>query len=408
MISVEKAIHLVLKNVSPLLPTKVPMENALGRVSAETVKARFDLPRFASSAMDGFALRNADTLAASYRKPVQLTLQAKTIFAGQHSSRKLQPKTAVRIMTGAPLPKGANSVLPQEEVRVNKGKLFLEVPVASGANVRPSGEDCQKGDRILRPGTFIDPMAIGFLSALGIKRIAIHRPPRVAIIITGNEVRPIGTIRLPKGAVYDSHSSFLTAALCEFGLRPVSITYVRDRSDLICTKMKRSLQQADLILVTGGVSVGERDFVRPVAKSLGVKTVFWSVAQKPGKPIFFGRKRSRFVFGLPGNPAATVVCYLEYVRPALRRMLGFFECAPVAVPARLVQPISVNGSRTTFLRAHLFARKKNWYANPAGRQGSHLLRSFVTSNCLVIIPTNLHNKNRKQLANAHPYPWRTI
>ena len=155
MISVEKAIHLVLKNVSPLLPTKVPMENALGRVSAETVKARFDLPRFASSAMDGFALRNADTLAASYRKPVQLTLQAKTIFAGQHSSRKLQPKTAVRIMTGAPLPKGANSVLPQEEVRVNKGKLFLEVPVASGANVRPSGEDCQKGDRILRPGTLL-------------------------------------------------------------------------------------------------------------------------------------------------------------------------------------------------------------------------------------------------------------
>jgi molybdopterin molybdotransferase len=408
MISVEKAIHLVLKNVSPLLPIEVPVENALGRVSAKTVKAPFDLPRFTSSAMDGFALRNADTLAASLRKPVELTLRAKTIFAGQRSSRKLEPKTAVRIMTGAPLPRGANSVLPHEEAKVQNGKLILQLPAAAGGNVRPAAEDCQKGERILRPGTFIDPMAIGFLSALGIKRIAIHRPPQVAIIITGNEIRPIDAGRLPDDAVYDTHGNFLKAALREFGLTPVSITYVRDRFDSLQSTLKRALQRVDLVLVTGGVSVGERDFVRPVAKSLGVKTIFWGVAQKPGKPLFWGRKDDRFIFGLPGNPAAAVVCYLEYVRPTMLKMLGFSEYLSEEFSARLIRPAKSHNSCTLFLRGNVFAQKGEKRVAVRGKQGSHLLSSFVGSNCLAIVPKNSHNKSYKQLVKVHPYPWRNV
>ncbi|HLG93876.1 MAG TPA: gephyrin-like molybdotransferase Glp [candidate division Zixibacteria bacterium] len=408
MISVEKAVHLVLKNVSPLRPTRVPIEKALGRVSAKTVKAPFDLPRFASSAMDGFALRSSDTRLATSRKPVELALQPKTIFAGPGRKDKLLPKTAVRIMTGAPLPKNADCVLPQEEVWLKNGQLILPSSVPAGCNVRPRGEDCIKGELVLKPGSFIDPLALAFLSALGIKRIAVYRPARVAIIITGDEVSPLTVRRLPDGGVYDTHSSFLKAALCEFGLKPVSLAYVRDRFGSLVSKMKRALRDSDLLLVTGGVSVGERDFVRPAANRLGVKTIFWGAAQKPGKPLFFGRKGNHFVFGLPGNPAAAVVCYLEYVRPALRRMLGFSECAPVEISARLVRPVNVNGNRTIFLRAGLSARRGNWYVRPAGKQGSHLLRSFTASNCLAVIPKGMPNEKQKKVVNVHPYPWRTI
>jgi len=408
MISVEKAIHLVLKNVSPLHPVWVPMEKALGRVLAKGVKAPFDFPRFANSAMDGYALHSADARLASPRKPVDLALQSRTVFAGTRGVDKLAPKSAVRIMTGAPLPKGADAVLPQEEAKIKNGRLILQCPVRYGYNIRPVGEDGRKGERVLSSGTFITPPVIGFLSALGIRRISICRPPRVAIIVTGNEVRPPAEKGLLPGKVCDTHTAFLRAALREFDLQPVWSARVRDRTDSLKSRLKKALGTADLVLVTGGVSVGERDFVRPVAKSLGVKTIFWGVAQKPGKPLFFGRKNNCFLFGLPGNPAAAVVCYLEYVRPALLKMLGFSKCRAIETTARLVEHAQTHSNRTFLLRGRLCGQNGDRRVVISKKQGSHLLRSFVDSNCLAILPNDFRYEDRKQNIKVHLYPWRTI
>lgn len=260
---------------------------------------------------------------------------------------------------------------------------------------------------VVPKGTRLHAGAIAVLSMMGVRLVEVRRAPRVAIVVTGSEVRAPAARTLPAYAVWDSHASFLSAALTEFGITPVQVTHAPDDAPEIRRRLVRALARADLVIVTGGVSVGDRDLVRPVLKSLGARTIFWGVAQRPGKPLYFGSRRGVVIFGLPGNPASTVVCYCEYVRPAIRAMLGESDGAPEEWVARLASPVARGEARTRYLPGRLVRRGRGWDVRVDRRQGSNLLGSFLVGDCLVIVPAGPGRALRAGSAvRVHPLPWR--
>lgn len=407
MISVGKAQKLVVEKTRPLATVRVPTGEAMGRVATRDVTAPIDLPRFASASMDGYAVSSRDTRGASHGSPAKLRLVRRRILAGSKPGLAVPDGAAVRIMTGAPLPTGVDAVIAQEDARIERGALWMDGPLRAGTNVRRVAEDCRKGEKALAAGTLVQPGVVALLAALGVNRIEVRRPPRVAIVVTGNEVRRPTARSLPEWAVRDSHAAFLRAALQEFRIRPALVSYARDRVPDIRRRIARALDRADLVIVTGGVSVGERDLVRPVLSALGVRTVFWGVAQRPGKPLYFGTRGNVAVFGLPGNPASTIVCYCEYVRPAIRKMLGYRRCYPEEWAARLATPIRPAGGRTRFLRGRLTMHGGAWAVSVARRQASHMLGAFVGSDCLVVVPARVRGSLEvRSQVRVHPFPWR--
>lgn len=407
MISVSRAQRLVLARTRPLPAVRVRLSDALNRVATRDIRAPFDLPRYTASSMDGHAVASHATRGASAARPVRLRILRRAIFAGSRPGKALPAGAAVRIMTGAPIPVGTDAVIPLEEARVERGALVVMRPVRAGSFVRRAAEDCRKGDIVVPRGTRVHAGAVALLSILGIRRVVVRRAPRVAIVVTGSEVRLPTARPLPPYAVWDSHAAFLTAALKELGIRPGLVSYARDRAVEIRSRLAHALARADIVVVTGGISVGERDLVRPALASLRVRTVFWGVAQQPGKPLYFGLRRGVAVLGLPGNPASAVVCYCEYVRPALRRMLGDMGCMPEEWSARLVAPVPSGGTRARFLRGHLRGNGGAWRVTVARRQGSNLLGSFLASDCLVIVPAGARRPLRAGAeVRVHPLPWR--
>jgi len=407
VISVARARKLVLEKARPLPTVRVSTAEALGRIAARDIAAPIDLPRFASASMDGFAVSSRAARGASRQRPVTLRLVHRKIFAGSKPGTAVPGGSAVRIMTGAPLPAGVDAVLRQEDALVQHGALRVDRPLRAGTNVRKAAHDCRKGETAVTAGTLVQPGVVALLGALGVNRIAVRRPPRVAIVVTGSEVRRPAARSLPEWAVRDSHAAFLVAALQEFRIKPLLVSYARDRAPDIRRQIARALDRADLVIVTGGVSVGERDLVRPVLSSLNVRPVFWGVAQAPGKPLYFGTRGNVAVFGLPGNPASTIVCYCEYVRPAIRRMIGYRRCNPEGWTARLATPIRSVGGRTRFLRGRLSVRGGAWTVSVIRRQGSHMLGAFVGSDCLVIVPAGVrHPLAVRSEVRVHALPWR--
>ena len=408
MISVSEARRLVLARTRPLPAARVRVDEALGLVLARDVIAPFDLPRFTTSAMDGFALPSRASSGATSRSRVRLRLARRTVVAGSGPGAAIQPGHAIRIMTGAPLPRGVDAVLPQEEAWIEDGALLLSTPVRTGAFVRPAAEDFRRGARVVAAGSRVGPGTIAVLSALGVDRVEVRRPPRVAIVVTGDEVRPSGRGAPPPWSVRDSHAAFLRAALRGFRIEPVLVSRARDRAREIRARLSVALSRADLVLVTGGVSVGARDLVRPVLATLGVREVFWGVAQTPGRPLFFGLRRGAAVFGLPGNPASTIVCYCQYVAPAIRGMLGYARPLPAPGMARPASPLPPAGPRTRFLRGRLQQGGRFRMVSVVGGQASHLLGAFIESDCLIEVPAAVTRRRRGPSppgVRVHPYPW---
>ncbi len=407
MIAYREALRLVVERTPALPAERTPLSRALDRVLARDVAAPGGLPRFASSSMDGYALSSRDTRGASPSAPVALRLARRAAHAGSRAGPPVAPGGAVRIMTGAPLPRGADAVLPKEEARVRGGTLHVPSRVRAGTNVRRPSEDFRKGERVAAAGTRVHAGLIALLSALGVRRVRARRPPRIAVVVTGSELRGPGPHRLPEGAVRDSHAAFLRAALREFSIEPALVARVPDVAPRLRRALGRALARSDLVIVTGGVSVGDRDLVKPVLARLGVRRVFWGVAQQPGKPLYFGRRGRTAVFGLPGNPASTIVCYCEYVRPAIRKMLGEGRCLPEELRARAVSLIRPAADRTRLLRGRLGGRAGAWTVAVASSQGSHLLRPFAGSDCLVIVPPAAGRpRGGRPLLQVHPLPWR--
>ncbi len=327
--SIEEARTRVLAEARPLAVESRPLADALGMVVGEEIVAPHSVPPFDNSGMDGFAVRAADTVEATAGSPVRLII-GETIAAGHVATRPLGPDEAARIMTGAPVPEGADAVVEQEVTEEADGQVLLRDPVKPGRNIRRAGEDVGAGERVLAPGSVLGPAEIGLIASLGYATVQVHRRPRVAIISTGSELVEVGR-DLGPGQIRNSNSYSLRAQCQQLGIEPIMLGIVPDDYDTTRRLMEEGLKY-DVLLTSGGVSVGKFDFVKDVQDELGVERRLWGVAMKPGKPLAFGVRDETLVFGLPGNPVSVMVSFELFVRPALLRLMGLSQDHPASVP----------------------------------------------------------------------------
>jgi molybdopterin molybdotransferase len=379
VLTVEEALARILSHVRPLPTERVPLLASLGRALAEPVVSRREIPPWANSSMDGYAVRAADTETA----PARLAVVG-TITAGTMPARAVGAGEAMRIFTGAPLPEGADAVIPQEDIEASDGHVTLRERVSAGAYVRPRGEDLHAGEVVLEPGAAIGPAEIGLLATLGHTQVVVHRRPRVAILSTGNELADLGREPGP-GQIPNTNTYSLFAQVVETGGAPMNLGIAADRLDSIEERLRWGAG-ADLLLSSAGVSVGDLDLVRDALTRAGAELHLWKVSMRPGKPITFGSLRGRPVFGLPGNPVSAMVTFELFVRPALRRLAGFRRLHRLRLHARALAPIHNPGARRGYLRVTLEREDAGWGARLTGDQGSAILTSMVRAHGLAVVP----------------------
>jgi molybdopterin molybdotransferase len=381
MLTVEEARARILAHISPLPAEAIPLTAALDRILAEDAVARDETPPFANSAMDGYALRSADTQRATADTPVALRLAgevpAGSVYAGEVASGE-----AVRILTGAPVPDGADAVLQQELTEVANGTVTLSKAVAVGTNIRPAGGDIRPGMRLLAAGTQIGPAEIALLAAAGSHPVRVTRRPRVAIVATGDELAPLGETPRP-GQIRETNSPYLIAAVLRAGGEPLPLGIARDNADEIRARVEQA-RTADLVLTSGGVSVGDYDLVKQILAEQG-NIDFWRVRMRPGKPLAFGLLGDIPLLGLPGNPASAAVTFELFGRPAIRRMLGCAQVERPTVRARLVGAEIARSDRRHFVRVRLSARQGALEARQTGAQDSHLISSLQGASAYLVI-----------------------
>lgn len=393
-IDLAEAWRLVLDEV-PLLPREVvSIREALGRVLAEAVVSGRTLPPADCSAMDGYAVRADD---AAEDGPVELAV-AFEVAAGGRAPRPLAPGEAVRILTGAPLPEGADAVVRQEEVEREGDRIRVRGPVARGRDIRPAGEDVKAGDRVLDPGTRLLPAHVGFLASLGRTLVSVRRRPRVALVSGGDElVEPDRDAS--GGRIVSSNSYSLHAQCLEAGAEPSYLGIARDRPEELEARLAEGLT-ADVLVSSAGVSVGDRDFVRPVLEKLGCRIHFHGVKIKPGYPVLFGRfpPPGPLVFGLPGNPVSAMVTFECLVRPALLRMQGVGRCFRPLVRAELSHDLEKGAGRLHLVRVQLDRGASGILATATGSQSSGVLRSMTLAQGLLVVPAEVTRLRRGERA----------
>ena len=377
LISLAEAQRLVLERVRPLEAERVPIERAAGRVLAEAAEAAVDLPPFASSAMDGFALRSDDARAT----PVSLRVVAE-VQAGRPADGPLGPGEAMRISTGGAVPEGADAVVPIELVADEGSTVSVREPVRPGAHVRPRGSDARAGAVVLEPGVALGPAQVAALAAAGVAELRCTKRPRVGILVTGSELRPPGS-PLGPGEIYESNGPLLAAALNAAGAVPAALGVVADERDEHERTIERALLGFDMLVTSGGASVGPHDLVREVQRGLRVEEVFWGVAVKPGKPVAFGMRRDHVVFNLPGNPVSVLVTFELLVRPAVNALLGLGDPLPRYSRGRLARPVRRNERRLEFVRAVARHEGDAVVLEPLEGQESHMIVRAARADALV-------------------------
>jgi len=381
LLSVDEALHRILASCERLDAEDVPLSEVLGRVLAEAVKAEIDLPPFANSSMDGFALWSASTQEASRSHPAVLTVDG-LIAAGARSGAPLSARSCARIMTGAPLPPGADAVIPFEEVEDRGRSISVAAPVARGACVRPAGNDVTAGSRVLEEGSELHAPQVALLAALGIAHVPVVRRPIVAILSTGDELVKPGTPLSP-GQIYNSNTPMLTASVVEAGGLPLAGETARDDPEGIVRAIG-GVGKADLLVTSGGASVGDFDHVKGVVGSSG-NVDFWRVRVRPGKPLLFGSIGDTPVIGLPGNPTSAMVTFEEFVRPAIRAMLGASPQRP-QIEAVLDESVDNRGGRQTYFRVRLSRENGRFHASLSGAQDSGMLYPLAHADGLLLAP----------------------
>ncbi len=382
-LAVAEARRRILESIEPVRGTEsLALRSALGRVLAREVRTPFDVPGHTNSAVDGYALAGAGLPAQGEREfPL-----AGTALAGQPFEGEVAAGLCARIMTGAPLPPGTDTVVMQEHVKPGPGSVRIGTGHRIGQNVRMAGEDLAQGSIALSPGKRLTPADLGLLASLGIAEIPVHRRPRVAFFSTGDELRSIGE-PLVAGAVYDSNRYTLHGMLQQLGVEILDLGVVRDQRDAVRTAFREAAALADAIVTSGGVSVGDADYVKETLDALG-NVAFWQIAMKPGRPLAFGRVNSAAFFGLPGNPVAVMVTFYQFVQPALQRMMGEDPIsAPALFSARSLSRFRKQPGRTEFQRAIVESNGDGeLVVRSTGTQGSGILRSMSLANCFVVLP----------------------
>jgi molybdopterin molybdotransferase len=373
MISVQKARQIINESVSFTHIQRVPLLQAFGLVTAEDIVATVSIPNFAQSSMDGYALKFEDR-----NKLLEIIGE---MPAGATEQLTVQTGQATRIFTGAPLPEGADTVVMQEKVIVENGILKIQDEnLTLGLNARPKGSEVQEGEIAMKKGTFLSAAAIGFLAGIGCTEVALYSPPEVSIILTGNELQEQGK-PLEFGQVYEANSFQLKAALQKVGIKNIGVMHADDDPEALQKCLQYALATSQVVLLTGGVSVGDYDYVPQTAEACGIHQQFHKIKQKPGKPLFFGTKGNKKVFGLPGNPSSSLTCFYEYVLPALEKMMQ--------LPSTLVKTTATathNYKKAQGLTHFLKAFYADGKVTPLHAQESYRLHSFAQANCFLVLP----------------------
>ncbi|MGZ8647658.1 MAG: molybdopterin molybdotransferase MoeA [Solirubrobacteraceae bacterium] len=379
MISLEHALELVLDGIEPLGADRVALGEAAGRVAAEPALAAVDLPPFDRSAMDGYAVRAADTAPG-----VMLRLGA-GVAAGEVAAAPLEPGMAAPVSTGAALPPGADAILQSELALEGDGGVAPERALAPGTHVRRQGEDLRAGAELARPGAVLTLPRVSALASAGVGEVTVHRRPRLDVIVTGSELLPVGAPPEP-GRIHESNGLMIRLLAAQAGAQVVDHGVVGDDREATDSAVAAGLD-GDVLVVSGGVSVGPHDHVRPAFEAAGVEEVFWRVRVKPGKPLWFGRRGTTLVFGLPGNPLSTIVGFCVFIEPALRRLQGEADARPRLEAGRLTAAAQASDGRTTFLTAALRPGADGVLeATPTERQGSHMTGALGESDGFAVAP----------------------
>ncbi len=383
LIEVEEARRLVLAGAVPLGTERVPLRASLGRVLAEDARGVEPVPAFDNSAMDGFALRAADTAGASPESPASLALVGKS-RAGDPAAEAVRDGEAIAISTGAAIPEGADAVVRVEDTASTDGRVEIQVEVEPGHDIRRAGDDIRPGTVVLRSGTELGPAELGVLASLGVAQAPCSRRPRLRVVTTGDELLDPGEPTRP-GGVRNTNAYALPLLGEEAGAEPVGVEAVGDDAAATIGAIERSLD-AEVTVITGGVSVGEHDHVKGALSDLGCEEVFWGVALRPGRPTWFGRSPTGgLVFGLPGNPVSAVVTFILFARPAIRAVLGADPLATRAT-AILDEGYAKRRGRAHAVRCALTIADGRLHARPTGPQGSHVLTSMLGAGALAWIP----------------------
>ncbi|MEO8582482.1 MAG: gephyrin-like molybdotransferase Glp [Flavitalea sp.] len=391
MITVTEAKRIIADNIFPLSKKKMALMDAVGSVLADDCIAKCDVPAFNQSGMDGYAIIFND-------RHNSLKIMGE-IAAGQAGNQTLQPGETIRIFTGAPIPNGADTIVIQEKVAIeNKHILFKGEEVQQGAYVRLQGSDINSGDTALTTGSFLSPGAIGFLASVGMHEVSVIPSPKIHLIITGSELTKPGKA-LIKGQVYESNSFALCGALSRAGITEIEVSYTDDDPQHLIAALSNAMNNSDMILLTGGISVGDYDFVLPAVTKCGVKTMFHKVKQRPGKPLFFGMKDKKPVFGLPGNPSSVLTCFYEYVLPAIGLLTGKKDLLKTESSI-----LEMSWQKSTGLTHFLKGVRHNSTVTISGAQESFKMSSFALANCLIVLPENESVFNKGDAIEIHLIP----
>ena len=414
MLSVEEALQRILSYCNVLEVEDAPILDALGQVLAEDVVARYDIPPLDNSAMDGYAIVASSLEGASRESPVVLSVVG-SVAAGELPREEVRPGTAIRIMTGAPVPVGADAVVPFEESDESErrrsgsdpGEIAIHVEVRAGAEIRPAGQDVRSSQRVLEQGTVLRPSEIGVLASLGSARVKVVRRPVVAVLSTGDELLEPGEEYGP-GRIYDSNSYSVAASVVRYGGIPRLVGIARDNLDSMNARLHEGLN-SDMLVTSAGVSKGDYDMVKDVLAQNG-EIDFWSVRMRPAKPLAFGvldapRGRKVPLLGLPGNPVSAMVAFEQFGRAAIFKMLGKTGFEKPMVLAVLDDPIYNTDGRRVFARAVVTKRDGTYHAKLTGDQGSNLLTSMARANGLAICPEDLPVKKAGQVVQVQMLNW---
>ena len=414
MLSVEEALERILAHFRVLESEERPLLEALGQVLAEDATARHDIPPLDNSAMDGYAVQAASVKGASQSSPVTLKVVG-AIAAGQLPSDTVEAGTTVRIMTGAPIPHGADSVVPFEETDeierrasgVSLDKIGVTVAVRLGSDIRPAGQDVRRGDTVLAKETTLRPAEIGVLASLGLENVTVVRRPVVAILATGDELLEAGD-DYSEGKIYDSNSYSVAAGVLRYGGIPKLLGIARDNLDSMNAKLKEGLD-SDMLITSAGVSKGDYDMVKDVLAQHG-KIDFWSVRMRPAKPLAFGVLRTDDGgevphLGLPGNPVSAMVAFEQFARPAIHKMMGKSVVRKPRITAVLDEPIYNTDGRRVYARAIISKRNGAYHARLTGNQSSNLLTSMASANGLAVCPEDLPMKKAGEVVEVLMLDW---
>lgn len=393
MISVEEAKRLLFERIEKSIPVDVGIAEASWCVLAEDVFSPIDLPSFNQSAMDGYAVAVNEKNKREYEVIGE-------IKAGDPGSIQLQPGQAVRIFTGAAVPETADAIVIQENtIRVN-GSVQLTTDFKTGDCIRVKGSQIKKSELALKKNSVLNPAAIGFLASLGMSKLKIFTRPAISIVVTGNEIISPGNDLQP-GEVYESNSFSLAAALKQMQIIPNNILKAVDDKNELKNKFEKCLHDSEIVLLIGGNSVGKYDLVPVVLQEAGAETIFYKVAQKPGKPFYAGALKSKIIFALPGNPAAVLVCFYEYVYPVIRMMMGFENPGLHSLKLKILKDVVNKENRALFIRS----KKTFDGVMPLEKQDSNMLRSFAEADSIIYIPNEKDNIKNGEEVEVHLLPF---